>query len=488
MSNAVRGTSGAQGSSGLAAGGGSSASRGAPADGASFGGVLGAAMSEPAAAAHGATDGKGNDTGDGKGDNRRPSSSADAATIAGGDLTQAAGGALSGTAPASGAGSDLTGVSATTARGGKKRPADTTTSGTPSAAQLAVAVTAAAVPANSVSAAQAGAANAAAVAGAAKASGITDGLPASGAAATASLPTPPSATANGAMTPSGYELVGPEDGTGPREPDGIDPATATVGRPAAMVSGGSTVPLPTGASTANADPASADTASTSASGSPDQLLAAPIAAGASPSTALASTAVLAALASGERDPTRNRPPIVGDLMASTPIAASASPSGNAIASTLAGAAPAADPAAATATGVNVVGADGTSQPLANALGSQVLAMLAAGRSQVTVHLSPPGLGALTVRVEVQSRDVSAWFASPQPQVQQAVSDALALLHGALGGAGLNLSGAWVGADVSGGNGRPAATPVPVRRAPAVAVAADSAAPGATPAEGLSVYA
>jgi len=488
MSNAVRGTSGAQGSGGLAAGGGSSASRGAPADGASFGGVLGAAMSKPAAA-HGATDGNGNGTGDGKGDNRQPSPAADAATIAGADLTQAVGSALSDTATASGSGGGLTGPSTgATPRGSKKRPADTTTSGTPTAAQLAVAVTAAAVPATSVSAAQAGATNAAAVAGAAKASGTTGGLPASGAAATVSLPAPPLATASGAIAPSGYELVGPEDGTGPREPDGIDPATATVGRPAAMVSGSSAVPLPTGASTANADPASADTASTSASGSPDQPLAVSVAAGAPSSTALASTTVLAVLAPGERDPHRNPPTTVGSVTASAPIAAAASPAGNAIASTLPGAAPVADPARTAATGVNVVAPDGTSQPLANALGSQVLALVAAGRSQVTVHLNPPDLGALTVRVEVQSRDVSAWFASPQPQVQQAVSDALAQLHGALGGAGLNLSGAWVGADVSGGNGRPAATPLPMRRAPVAAVGADSVAPGATPAEGLSVYA
>jgi len=488
MSNAVRGTSGAQGSGGVAAGGGSSASRGAPTDGASFGGVLGAAMSEPKAA-HGTTDGKGNDTGDGKGNNRQPSSSADATTIVGADLTPAAGSALSATAAASGSGGGLTGPSTgTTPRGDKKRPADATTSGTPSAAQLAVAVAATAVPASGVSAAQAGGANTAAVAGAAKALGTTGGPPASGAAATAFASTPPSPTASGAITPNGYELVGPEDGSGPREPDGIDPATATVGRPAAMVSGGSTALLPTGASTANADPASADTASTSASGSPDQPLAASVAAGAPSSTALASTTVFAVLAPGERDPNRTLPTTVGSVTASAPIAATASPAGNAIASTLLGAAPAADPARAAATGVNVVAPDGTSQPLANALGSQVLAMVAAGRSQVTVHLNPPDLGALTVRVEVQSRDVSAWFASPQPQVQQAVSDALAQLHGALGSAGLNLSGAWVGADVSGGNGRPAATPLPMRRAPVAAVGADSVAPGATPAEGLSVYA
>ena len=139
--------------------------------------------------------------------------------------------------------------------------------------------------------------------------------------------------------------------------------------------------------------------------------------------------------------------------------------------------------------IGVVSANGTSQPLGNALGSQVLAMVAAGRNQVTVHLSPPNLGTLTVHVEVQSHDVSAWFASPQPQVQQAVNDALAQLHGTLGGAGLNLAGAWVGADVSGGNGRPTATPVPLRRAaPVAAVAAEPTGGATTSAEGLSVYA
>ncbi|MGH6977275.1 MAG: flagellar hook-length control protein FliK, partial [Stellaceae bacterium] len=144
--------------------------------------------------------------------------------------------------------------------------------------------------------------------------------------------------------------------------------------------------------------------------------------------------------------------------------------------------------AATTGPVNVVASNGTNQPLASALGTQILSMVAAGRNQVTVHLSPPDLGNLTVHVEVQSRDVSAWFASPLPQVQQAVNDALAQLHGSLSGAGLNLSGAWVGADVSGGgNGRPAAAPLPVRRAASTVSPVEATAGSTTSVEGLSVY-
>ncbi len=114
-------------------------------------------------------------------------------------------------------------------------------------------------------------------------------------------------------------------------------------------------------------------------------------------------------------------------------------------------------------------------------------MISAGRNQMTVHLNPPDLGSLTVRIEVQAHDVSAWFGSSQPQVQQAVSDALAQLHGSLNGVGLNLTGAWVGADVSGGRGQQSAGQLPLRRIAVPADAVEQAPGDVKPTGGLSVY-
>jgi Flagellar hook-length control protein FliK len=66
--------------------------------------------------------------------------------------------------------------------------------------------------------------------------------------------------------------------------------------------------------------------------------------------------------------------------------------------------------------------------------------------EVVLRLHPPELGDLTVRVLVNGREVSAWFATPQIQAQQAISQAIGQLHTDLGSAGYNLTGAWVGAD------------------------------------------
>ncbi len=66
--------------------------------------------------------------------------------------------------------------------------------------------------------------------------------------------------------------------------------------------------------------------------------------------------------------------------------------------------------------------------------------------EVVLRLHPPELGDLTVRVLVNGREVSAWFATPQIQAQQAISQAIGQLHTDLGSAGYNLAGAWVGAD------------------------------------------
>jgi hypothetical protein len=109
--------------------------------------------------------------------------------------------------------------------------------------------------------------------------------------------------------------------------------------------------------------------------------------------------------------------------------------------------------------------------------------------EVTVQLHPPELGDLTVRVAVDGRDVSAWFGSPQPLVQQAISAALGQLQTGLGNAGYTLSNAWVGADASGAGdrgGNPAPRPQPGSFA-AAAIAAPSLVPTGQNALGVSIY-
>ncbi|HML10019.1 MAG TPA: flagellar hook-length control protein FliK [Stellaceae bacterium] len=87
--------------------------------------------------------------------------------------------------------------------------------------------------------------------------------------------------------------------------------------------------------------------------------------------------------------------------------------------------------------------------IADQVAGQLARAVSNGTREVTIRLHPPELGDLTVRVAVNGRDVSAWFASPQPQVQTAISAALGQLQTNLGNAGYNLSGAWVGDDASG---------------------------------------
>jgi hypothetical protein len=69
-----------------------------------------------------------------------------------------------------------------------------------------------------------------------------------------------------------------------------------------------------------------------------------------------------------------------------------------------------------------------------------------GGGQVVLRLHPPELGDLTVRILVNGRDVSAWFASPQIQVQQAISQAIGQLRVDLGSLGYDLAGTSVGAE------------------------------------------
>jgi hypothetical protein len=110
--------------------------------------------------------------------------------------------------------------------------------------------------------------------------------------------------------------------------------------------------------------------------------------------------------------------------------------------------------------------------------------------EVILKLNPPELGDLTVRVLVNGREVSAWFASPQVEVQQAITQALGQLHTGLGNAGYHLNNAWVGED--GGNARePDDRPSILRRqqdaADGRAVLESPGAPYPSASSGLSIY-
>jgi flagellar hook-length control protein FliK len=95
---------------------------------------------------------------------------------------------------------------------------------------------------------------------------------------------------------------------------------------------------------------------------------------------------------------------------------------------------------------------GSATGIADQLSPHLLRSAANGGGEVFLQLHPPELGDLTVRVLVNGRDVSAWFGSPQINVQEALSNAIGQLNANLGNAGYNLSSAWVGADVSSGRG------------------------------------
>jgi len=121
----------------------------------------------------------------------------------------------------------------------------------------------------------------------------------------------------------------------------------------------------------------------------------------------------------------------------------------------------------------------------------LLRLVSNGSREMTMRLHPPELGDLTVHVAVSGRDVSAWFASQQPQVQNAINDALGQLQTNLGNAGYNLTGAWVGADGSGaqrqGTGQPA-PPIPASLAlPSSALPAAVAAVSRPATSGLNIY-
>lgn len=98
-------------------------------------------------------------------------------------------------------------------------------------------------------------------------------------------------------------------------------------------------------------------------------------------------------------------------------------------------------AAATATAP-----DGGSSGILDQVAARLTGMLAAGRLEVVLRLYPPDLGELSVRMQVDGRDVTAWFETPLPQVQQALSQGMEQLQAGLANAGFSLNDAWVGGD------------------------------------------
>jgi flagellar hook-length control protein FliK len=112
--------------------------------------------------------------------------------------------------------------------------------------------------------------------------------------------------------------------------------------------------------------------------------------------------------------------------------------------------------------------DSATAGLADQVASRLVGTLAAGRLEVVLRLHPPELGELNVRLQVSGREVAAWFDSPVPQVQLAVSQGMAQLQASLATAGYNLNGAWIGGDAwspPGWNGADGSAPRPQSRAP-----------------------
>jgi len=109
------------------------------------------------------------------------------------------------------------------------------------------------------------------------------------------------------------------------------------------------------------------------------------------------------------------------------------------------------------------------------LGGRLVTLVSSNEREMVINLHPPELGQLLVRVAVNGHNVSAWFETPQPQAQQAISQAIDQLHSDLGGAGYALTGAWVGSGTgSGGPGNSAPiVPMASRRSAAAVRSAGS---------------
>jgi flagellar hook-length control protein FliK len=121
--------------------------------------------------------------------------------------------------------------------------------------------------------------------------------------------------------------------------------------------------------------------------------------------------------------------------------------------------------------------------------AHLVRLVSSGSRDMVMRLQPPELGDVTVRIAVTGRDVSAWFASPQPQVQNAISAAIGQLQTSLGDAGYNLSGAWVGGGAANAQQeRPSPPPPATSRVLAAAAATSTRAASQLPgASGLNIY-
>jgi hypothetical protein len=153
-----------------------------------------------------------------------------------------------------------------------------------------------------------------------------------------------------------------------------------------------------------------------------------------------------------------------------------------------GAPPAAPLASPTAGPDTAAAADGAG--FADRLSGDVARLLASSSREAVLRLSPPELGEVTVRVAVSGRDVSAWFGTPLPSVQQTISQAIGQLQTDLGNAGYTLNGAWVGADASGSEsgGTGAFVAAPTRPPAGVSQGGPAAVSAALPsASGVSIY-
>lgn len=122
--------------------------------------------------------------------------------------------------------------------------------------------------------------------------------------------------------------------------------------------------------------------------------------------------------------------------------------------------------------------------------SGVIGSIQSPGREIVLRLDPPGLGNLTVRVMVSGHEVTAWFATPQVQLQQVIGQAIGQLHTDLSNAGYTLSGAWVGADASNPRDRGASLPLPAReRSAATGVEPETprAAEIVSSSSGVSIY-
>ncbi|MGH7038604.1 MAG: flagellar hook-length control protein FliK [Stellaceae bacterium] len=128
--------------------------------------------------------------------------------------------------------------------------------------------------------------------------------------------------------------------------------------------------------------------------------------------------------------------------------------------------------------------------LAGQLSGPIMGAVANGHRDLSLHLHPPELGEVSVRLVVSGRTVSAWFDSPQPQVQQAIGQGIGELRADLAAAGYDLSGAWVGGQAWTPRERGGSPPAPRPVRPAAAGAPVPEVRGTAPAAagaGVSVY-